>query len=275
MPKTDWIVMEAAWNNRAPSHPPCEEDNDFRFHRPHQPPHPPGRRSCHCRDRLRPRPARAWPAPTSTRRARSPSSAPGRPAAPPTLPCAPSARWRRGVLKQPIAVDNKAGAAGMIGAKAIAAAKPDGYTIGQIPISVTRFSQLGIAAGRPAQGLHLPGPHLRPDLRHRRAARFEVQDAQGHGGLCQGQSRQGDLRARRRRRRHARGHGRVRAGRRHPAQRHRLQGRLGRAERHARRPGRHAGRLQLVGAARRSRQAAPAGHLGRSSARRASRTRPR
>ncbi|MDF2466498.1 MAG: Tricarboxylate transport protein TctC [Ramlibacter sp.] len=48
-----------------------------------------------------------------------------------------------GVLKQPIAVDNKAGAAGMIGAKALASARPDGYTIGQIPISVTRFSQLG------------------------------------------------------------------------------------------------------------------------------------
>ena len=47
------------------------------------------------------------------------------------------------VLKQPVAVENRAGAAGMIGAKAIAAAKPDGYTIGQIPISVTRFSQLG------------------------------------------------------------------------------------------------------------------------------------
>lgn len=47
------------------------------------------------------------------------------------------------VLKQPIAVDNRAGAAGMIGAKAIASARPDGYTIGQIPISVTRFSQLG------------------------------------------------------------------------------------------------------------------------------------
>lgn len=47
------------------------------------------------------------------------------------------------VLKQPIAVVNQAGAAGMIGAKAIAAARPDGYTIGQIPISVTRFSQLG------------------------------------------------------------------------------------------------------------------------------------
>jgi tripartite-type tricarboxylate transporter receptor subunit TctC len=31
----------------------------------------------------------------------------------------------------------------MIGARAIATAQPDGYTIGQIPISVTRFSQLG------------------------------------------------------------------------------------------------------------------------------------
>jgi tripartite-type tricarboxylate transporter receptor subunit TctC len=47
------------------------------------------------------------------------------------------------VLGQPIAVDNKAGASGMIGTKAMASAKPDGYTIGQIPISVTRFSQLG------------------------------------------------------------------------------------------------------------------------------------
>jgi tripartite-type tricarboxylate transporter receptor subunit TctC len=47
------------------------------------------------------------------------------------------------VLGQAIAVENKAGASGMIGTKAMASAKPDGYTIGQIPISVTRFSQLG------------------------------------------------------------------------------------------------------------------------------------
>ena len=46
-------------------------------------------------------------------------------------------------LGQPIAVENKVGASGMIGTKAMASAKPDGYTIGQIPISVTRFSQLG------------------------------------------------------------------------------------------------------------------------------------
>ncbi|SHI02465.1 tripartite tricarboxylate transporter substrate binding protein [Pollutimonas bauzanensis] len=46
-------------------------------------------------------------------------------------------------LKQSVVLENRAGAAGMIGARAISQAKPDGYTIGQIPISVTRFSQLG------------------------------------------------------------------------------------------------------------------------------------
>ena len=53
--------------------------------------------------------------------------------------CAAAARE----LGQAIAVDNKVGASGMIGLKVMASAKPDGYTIGQIPISVTRFSQLG------------------------------------------------------------------------------------------------------------------------------------
>jgi len=46
-------------------------------------------------------------------------------------------------LGQPVVVENKAGASGMIGLKAMASARPDGYTVGQIPISVTRFSQLG------------------------------------------------------------------------------------------------------------------------------------
>jgi tripartite-type tricarboxylate transporter receptor subunit TctC len=54
-----------------------------------------------------------------------------------------------GVLKQPVVLENRAGAAGMIGAKAIASARPDGYTIGQIPISVTRFSQLGTLQADP------------------------------------------------------------------------------------------------------------------------------
>jgi tripartite-type tricarboxylate transporter receptor subunit TctC len=46
-------------------------------------------------------------------------------------------------LGQTIVVENRAGASGMIGLKAVAAATPDGYTIGQVPISVTRFAQLG------------------------------------------------------------------------------------------------------------------------------------
>jgi tripartite-type tricarboxylate transporter receptor subunit TctC len=46
-------------------------------------------------------------------------------------------------LGQTIVVENKAGASGMLGLRAMASARPDGYTVGQVPISVTRFSQLG------------------------------------------------------------------------------------------------------------------------------------
>jgi tripartite-type tricarboxylate transporter receptor subunit TctC len=56
-------------------------------------------------------------------------------------------------LGQSMVVDNKVGAAGMIGLKALASAKPDGYTVGQIPISVTRFSQLGTVAIDPLKDL--------------------------------------------------------------------------------------------------------------------------
>ncbi len=47
------------------------------------------------------------------------------------------------VLGQTIVVDNRAGASGMLGLRSMAQAKPDGYVIGQIPISVARFSLLG------------------------------------------------------------------------------------------------------------------------------------
>lgn len=56
-------------------------------------------------------------------------------------------------LGQPIVVENRVGAAGMIGLKALASAKSDGYTVGQIPISVTRFSQLGSVAVDPLKDL--------------------------------------------------------------------------------------------------------------------------
>ena len=52
-------------------------------------------------------------------------------------------------LGQSIAVENRAGAAGMIGAQYLATARPDGYVIGQIPISVTRFSQIGTLKADP------------------------------------------------------------------------------------------------------------------------------
>lgn len=52
-------------------------------------------------------------------------------------------------LGQPIVVENRAGAAGMIGSAALASSAPDGYTIGQIPISVTRFAQIGTFAHDP------------------------------------------------------------------------------------------------------------------------------
>ena len=56
-------------------------------------------------------------------------------------------------LGQTIVVENKTGASGMLGLKAMASAKPDGYTIGQIPISVTRFSQLGTVQIDPLKDL--------------------------------------------------------------------------------------------------------------------------
>ena len=56
-------------------------------------------------------------------------------------------------LGQTIVVENRAGASGMLGLKALATAKPDGYSIGQIPISVTRFSQLGTVQIDPLKDL--------------------------------------------------------------------------------------------------------------------------
>lgn len=56
-------------------------------------------------------------------------------------------------LGQTIVVENKAGASGMLGLKAMAGARPDGYTIGQIPISVARFAQLGTVQIDPLKDL--------------------------------------------------------------------------------------------------------------------------
>lgn len=46
-------------------------------------------------------------------------------------------------LGQTVVLENKPGAAGMLGTAAMLSAPADGYTIGQVPMSVTRFCQLG------------------------------------------------------------------------------------------------------------------------------------
>jgi tripartite-type tricarboxylate transporter receptor subunit TctC len=55
-------------------------------------------------------------------------------------------------LGQPIVIENKPGAGGTLGAVALAtAAKPDGYTLSQIPISVFRFPHMQKVAFDPAK----------------------------------------------------------------------------------------------------------------------------
>jgi hypothetical protein len=70
------------------------------------------------------------------------------PAAPPTRPCARSARWPRRVLKQPSRWTT-GGRRRHDRREGDRRGQPDGYTIGQIPISVTRFSQLGTLQADP------------------------------------------------------------------------------------------------------------------------------
>jgi tripartite-type tricarboxylate transporter receptor subunit TctC len=56
-------------------------------------------------------------------------------------------------LGQPIVVENRPGAAGTLGATAMVAAKPDGYTLTQIPITVFRNPHLGKVGYEPLADL--------------------------------------------------------------------------------------------------------------------------
>ncbi|MBO0763049.1 MAG: tripartite tricarboxylate transporter substrate binding protein [Hyphomicrobiaceae bacterium] len=55
------------------------------------------------------------------------------------------------LLKQPIAIETKAGAAGAVGAQFAAAAKPDGYTILIHIVSISGFAEVDRLYGRPVK----------------------------------------------------------------------------------------------------------------------------
>jgi tripartite-type tricarboxylate transporter receptor subunit TctC len=46
-------------------------------------------------------------------------------------------------LGVPVIVENKSGASGILGVNQLLSSKPDGYTIGQIPLAVTRYAHMG------------------------------------------------------------------------------------------------------------------------------------
>ena len=55
------------------------------------------------------------------------------------------------ILKQPIVIETKAGAAGQVGAAAGAAAKPDGYTLLMHIVSISGFAEVDRLFGRPVK----------------------------------------------------------------------------------------------------------------------------
>ena len=147
-------------------------------------------------------------------------------------------------LGQQIVIDNRAGAGGTVGTRALAKADPDGYTIGLGYTGTLgdRPEPLFQRRLRPAQGLRRD----RPD-RHRAehaggASVVPGQDGSGVRRLRQGQPRQGQLRLGRHRHGQPRLRRVLRQRHRHQARPHSVQGHRPGAERPGRRP--HPGRLR-------------------------------
>ena len=167
-------------------------------------------------------------------------------------------------LGQPIVIENRAGASGTLGpAQMAATAKPDGYTIAQMPITVFRLPFMHEDDLRSDQGFHLHHRPHRLHVRRRGAERTRPwKTFQEMLAVRQSQSRQDQVRHARRRHQPAHRHGADRQAGRRQVDARAVQGR-GRDQRGAaRRPRRCGRRFDRLGRAGQLRRFPPAGDLG-------------
>ena len=171
---------------------------------------------------------------------RSRSSSACRPAAASIPSRASSPNGLQQKLGQPVVVENRAGAAGNIGAEAVFTSDPDGYTLlaaqpSPLTVNPLLYKKMSVRSDQVRAG----GDHDHDRQCAAGAAGFPGQDREGIHRLCQGQSGQGQLCLARHRHHLASDRGAVREGDRHQAGARALQGHRAGAQRPHRRPRRY------------------------------------